>query len=257
MTGIICAMQIEADGIIALSQNTQTEEIAGMKFTTGTLHGKDIAVVVCGVGKVNAAMCAVVLIEKYNPEVVINSGVGGSLSPLVSIGDIVVATKSVQHDMNTTALGDKQGEVSFPDGTKMFFDCDKTVVKKLTQACKTLPDTKVEQGGRNFSGGQRQRLCIARAIVGDPEQLILDDSFSALDFATDAALRKALSKRKGESTVIIVTQRCSTIKNADLILVLSDGELAGAGTHDELFENCSVYREICLSQLSDKEADAK
>ena len=74
MTGIICAMQIEADGIIALSQNTQTEEIAGMKFTTGTLNGKDIAVVVCGVGKVNAAMCAVVLIEKFNPDVVINSG---------------------------------------------------------------------------------------------------------------------------------------------------------------------------------------
>ena len=118
-------------------------------------------------------------------------------------------------------------------------------------------DSKVEQGGRNFSGGQRQRLCIARAIVGDPELLILDDSFSALDFATDAALRKALAEQKRESTVIIVTQRCSTIKNADLILVLSDGELAGAGTHDELFENCSVYREICLSQLSDKEADAK
>ena len=86
MTGIICAMQIEANGIIALSQNTQTEEIAGMKFTTGTLNGKDIAVVVCGVGKVNAAMCAVVLIEKFNPDVVINSGVGGSLSPLVSMG---------------------------------------------------------------------------------------------------------------------------------------------------------------------------
>ena len=84
MTGIICAMQIEADGIIALSQNTQTEEIAGMKFTTGTLNGKDIAVVVCGVGKVNAAMCAVVLIEKFNPDVVINSGVGGSLSPCIN-----------------------------------------------------------------------------------------------------------------------------------------------------------------------------
>ncbi len=114
-------------------------------------------------------------------------------------------------------------------------------------------DTKVEQGGRNFSGGQRQRLCIARAIVGDPELLILDDSFSALDFATDAALRKALAKRKGESTVIIVTQRCSTIKNADLILVLSDGELAGAGTHDELFESCEVYKEICKSQMNNEE----
>ena len=157
MTGIICAMQIEADGIIALSQNTQTEEIAGMKFTTGTLNGKDIAVVVCGVGKVNAAMCAVVLIEKFNPDVVINSGVGGSLSPLVSIGDIVVATKSVH--------GDKQGEVSFPDGTKIFFDCDKTVVEKLTQACKTLPDTKVEQGviasGDIFISDRKKRKRIA------------------------------------------------------------------------------------------------
>ncbi len=111
-------------------------------------------------------------------------------------------------------------------------------------------DSKVEQGGRNFSGGQRQRLCIARALVGDPALLILDDSFSALDFATDAALRRALSENKGDSTVMIVTQRCSTIKNADLILVLHDGELAGAGKHDDLFETCGVYREICLSQQS-------
>ncbi len=112
-------------------------------------------------------------------------------------------------------------------------------------------DSKIDQGGRNLSGGQRQRLCIARAIVGNPKLLILDDSFSALDFATDAALRKALAKQKGESTVIIVTQRCSTIKNADLILALSDGELAGAGTHEELIKNCSVYRDIYLSQQRD------
>lgn len=115
-------------------------------------------------------------------------------------------------------------------------------------------DSRVEQGGRNFSGGQRQRLCIARAIVGKPKLLILDDSFSALDFATDAALRRALAEGKGDSTVLIVTQRCSTIKNADLILVLSDGELAGAGTHDELFESCRTYREIYLSQQHEKEA---
>lgn len=115
-------------------------------------------------------------------------------------------------------------------------------------------DSRVEQGGRNFSGGQRQRLCIARAIVGKPKLLILDDSFSALDFATDAALRRALAQSKGDSTVLIVTQRFSTIKNADLILVLSDGELAGAGTHDELFENCRTYREIYLSQQHEKEA---
>lgn len=115
-------------------------------------------------------------------------------------------------------------------------------------------DSHVEQGGKNFSGGQRQRLCIARAIVGSPELLILDDSFSALDFATDAALRKALKQSTTDMTVIIVTQRCSTIKNADLILVLDDGRLVGKGTHDELFENCETYREICLSQLKETEA---
>lgn len=115
-------------------------------------------------------------------------------------------------------------------------------------------ESHVEQGGKNFSGGQRQRLCIARAIVGSPELLILDDSFSALDFATDAALRKALKQSTTDMTVIIVTQRCSTIKNADLILVLDDGRLVGKGTHDELFENCDTYREICLSQLKETEA---
>ena len=115
-------------------------------------------------------------------------------------------------------------------------------------------DSHVEQGGKNFSGGQRQRLCIARAIVGSPELLILDDSFSALDFATDAALRKALKQSTTDMTVIIVTQRCSTIKNADLILMLDDGRLVGKGTHDELFENCETYREICLSQLKETEA---
>lgn len=114
-------------------------------------------------------------------------------------------------------------------------------------------DSYVEQGGKNFSGGQRQRLCIARALTSAPKLLILDDSFSALDFATDAALRKALKRSTADMTVIIVTQRCSTIKNADLILVLDEGRLAGQGTHDYLFENCEAYREICLSQLGEKE----
>lgn len=114
-------------------------------------------------------------------------------------------------------------------------------------------DSHVEQGGKNFSGGQRQRLCIARAITGQPKILILDDSFSALDFATDSALRKALAENTSDMTVIIVTQRCSTIMHADLIIVLDDGALAGSGTHEELFENCETYREICLSQLKETE----
>ena len=116
-------------------------------------------------------------------------------------------------------------------------------------------DSNVEQGGKNFSGGQRQRLCIARAIAAKPKVLILDDSFSALDFATDAALRKALSQYTHEMTVIIVTQRCSTIMNSDLILVLDDGMLVGKGTHKELLKNCETYKEICLSQLSKSEVE--
>lgn len=115
-------------------------------------------------------------------------------------------------------------------------------------------DTRVEQGGKNFSGGQKQRLTIARALTGKPSILILDDSASALDFATDAALRKALREDTKGMTVVMVSQRASTIRYADRILVLDDGGMAGLGTHEELFENCPVYREICLSQLSAEEA---
>lgn len=164
MIGIICAMQIEADGIIALMQDTKTETEAGMSFTIGTLHDKKVCIVVCGVGKVNASMCAFALISKYNPDVVINSGVAGSLSPIVSIGDIVIGTKSVEHDMNTTELGDKQGEVSFPDGKVMFFECNKAISNKLANVCKEIENTKTAQGiiasGDIFVSDRRQRLRI-------------------------------------------------------------------------------------------------
>ena len=164
MIGIICAMQIEADGIIALCENVKTTTHAKMKFTLGTLHGKDVCIVVCGVGKVNAAMCALMLIEKYKPNLVLNSGVAGSLSPIVGIGDIVVATKSVEHDMNGTALGDKQGEITFPDGNMMFFECDKQASTLLAAICKEIPDTKVAQGiiasGDIFVSDRKQRFKI-------------------------------------------------------------------------------------------------
>ena len=114
-------------------------------------------------------------------------------------------------------------------------------------------DGEIEQNGRNLSGGQRQRLSIARALVGNPEILILDDSSSALDFATDAALRKALKELKGAPTVFIVSQRTSSIQHADLILVLEDGELVGKGTHDELLVSCEVYNEIYMSQYKKEE----
>ena len=115
-------------------------------------------------------------------------------------------------------------------------------------------DRHIEQGGRNLSGGQRQRLTIARALVGEPDILILDDSASALDYATDARLRRAIRENTRDMTVFIVSQRVSSIRQADAILVLDDARLAGVGTHEALMRDCAVYREIALSQ--EKEAKA-
>lgn len=114
---------------------------------------------------------------------------------------------------------------------------------------------KVAQRGSNFSGGQKQRLSIARAVAKDPEMLIFDDSFSALDYQTDANLRKALAQECKDTTVLIVAQRIGTILHADQIVVLDQGKCVGIGTHKELMENCDVYKEIALSQLSKEELD--
>lgn len=114
-------------------------------------------------------------------------------------------------------------------------------------------ETSIAQGGTNVSGGQKQRLSIARALVKKPQICIFDDSFSALDFKTDAALRKALKDETGSSTVLLVAQRISTIMNADQIIVLDKGHIVGCGTHEELMNNCEVYQEIALSQLSKEE----
>nr|WP_101697989.1 ABC transporter ATP-binding protein [Clostridium minihomine] len=111
----------------------------------------------------------------------------------------------------------------------------------------------VSQGGKNFSGGQRQRLTIARTVAGKPQVLILDDSSSALDFATDAALRHALKQETEHMTVLIVSQRVSSIRHADRIIVLEDGTVAGIGTHEDLVKRCPVYQEICLSQMNREE----
>lgn len=126
-------------------------------------------------------------------------------------------------------------------------------------------DAPVEAGGKNFSGGQRQRLTIARALVGSPQVLIMDDSASALDFKTDAALRHAIRERSGRGaaggglplTTVIVSQRVSTVRDADMICVLDHGSVAGLGTHDELYANCQLYREICQSQLRREELEGQ
>jgi ATP-binding cassette subfamily B protein len=130
---------------------------------------------------------------------------------------------------------------------------------KLAQAhefIQNLPqgyNTQVSRGGLNFSGGQKQRLTIARALVSRPKILILDDSASALDFSTDAALRQDIKKISENITVLIVSQRANSIKHADKIIVFDDGKIVGLGPHDELINNCNVYKEICFSQLSKEE----
>ena len=115
-------------------------------------------------------------------------------------------------------------------------------------------DAKIEQGGKNLSGGQRQRLTLARALVPQSDILIMDDSASALDYATDAGLRKAIQDMKRKPTVFIVSQRTSSIQNADMILVLDDGKIAGQGTHEQLLKSCNIYREIYETQFKKEEA---
>jgi ATP-binding cassette subfamily B protein len=127
-----------------------------------------------------------------------------------------------------------------------------TDIAQATRFISEKPDglnTEIAQGGSNVSGGQRQRLSIARALVKQAPIYIFDDSFSALDFKTDSALRKALKEKTGGSTVLIVTQRVSTIRNAEQIIVLDEGRIVGQGTHDQLMETCDIYREIAQSQL--------
>jgi ATP-binding cassette subfamily B protein len=131
---------------------------------------------------------------------------------------------------------------------------------EITQArdfVEALPDglnARVAQSGSNFSGGQRQRLAIARAVIRRPAIYLFDDSFSAVDLSTDARLRAALAPVTTDSTVVIVAQRISTIRNADVILVLEDGEVVGRGTHGQLLEGCPTYMEIVESQLTAEDA---
>lgn len=145
-----------------------------------------------------------------------------------------------------------------PDATEeeMWQAIETAQARDIVEGKEGRLDAKIAQGGKNLSGGQRQRLTIARALVRKPEILILDDSASALDYATDAKLRAALKKLEGNTTTFIVSQRASTVRHADKILVLDDGELAGAGTHDELLAGCAVYREIYFSQYPEERMKA-
>jgi ATP-binding cassette subfamily B protein len=175
-------------------------------------------------------------------------------------------------DVNLEALRDKIGYVpqkgvllsgtidfNLKYGKRDATDAEIAEVAKVAQATDFIEEkpegyeSTIAQGGGNVSGGQKQRLSIARALIKKPEILIFDDSFSALDFKTDSNLRKALKEHTGDSTVIIVAQRVSTIMNAEQIIVLGNGKMIGIGTHRELLKSCPEYYEIASSQLSEEE----
>ena len=191
----------------------------------------------------------------------------------VSKGSVSIDGKDVR-DYNLTELRDKIGVVmqkavlfqgtiaenlrwGRPDATdeELWHAIEVAQATDVVEGKEGKLDHMIEQGGRNLSGGQKQRLTIARAVVKDPDILILDDSASALDFATDARLRAALRNLQGNKTIFIVSQRTSSIQFADKIIVMDDGQVAGIGTHDELLNNCEVYREIYESQFKKEDLE--
>jgi ATP-binding cassette subfamily B multidrug efflux pump len=207
-------------------------------------------------------------------------GTGSGKSTLINLiprfyeadsGSVLVDGK----DVRTMTQQDLRARIGFVPQTPILFsgtiaenirygkddasDAEVAYAAEIAQAAEfitSMPDgfnALVAQGGTNFSGGQKQRLSIARALVRKPEIYIFDDSFSALDFKTDARLRTALKKETRAATVILIAQRVSTVMNADRIIVLDDGEIVGMGTHKELMRTCQVYREIVFSQLSEEE----
>ncbi len=155
---------------------------------------------------------------------------------------------------NNVSYGDNG--IGKPSEKKIKEAIEVAQAKEFVEKMDDKYDTHIAQGGTNVSGGQKQRLSIARAIARDPEIYIFDDSFSALDYKTDSVLRKALKKYTKDATCLIVAQRIGTIMNADKIIVLDEGKVVGQGTHKELLKNCEVYKQIALSQLSKEELDS-
>ena len=138
MIGIICALKIEVDGLKALMENPEVTQKAGLEFISGKICGKDVALLECGRGKVNAAVGTQIMIDLFKPDVVINSGIAGSLSKNLIIGDIVISSDCVEHDINCTALEEPRGEIWFPNEKRIDIPADKEICKKLAQCCNSL-----------------------------------------------------------------------------------------------------------------------
>lgn len=171
MLGIICAMAVEVEGILNLMENKEETTKAGATFTKGTLHGKEVVVTECGIGKVNAAITAQVMIDLFSPHALINSGVAGALSDKLRVGDVVISEDAVQHDYDTTAFGDPMGLICFAAEQRVDMPADNELCEKLLSACKTLDDTTVLKG----------RIATGDQFISDTEKrLSLGKEFSAL-----------------------------------------------------------------------------
>lgn len=165
MTGIICALKIEVEGLKALMPEYEKKTIAGLDFISGKINNKDTVLLECGIGKVNAALGTQIMIDYYTPDVIINSGIAGSLSKELKIGDIVISKDCVEHDMNGTALGDPRGEIWYTDEKRIDIPADKATYEKLEKCCKVLSDVNVKIGrvatGDIFVSAVKQREFIA------------------------------------------------------------------------------------------------
>lgn len=146
MFGFICALSVEVEGIVKLMENTEKTTVAKITYHKGEIYGKEVVCCECGIGKVNAAMSTQIMIDLYHPDVIINSGIAGSLSGEIRIGDIVVSDDCVQHDMDGTEMGDPLGQVQFNDELRTYFPADKATADRLFEACKTIDGINVFRG---------------------------------------------------------------------------------------------------------------
>lgn len=165
MIGIICALSIEVEGLTKLLENKEEKTYAKMKYVSGTINGKQVVMTECGIGKVNAAMSTQVMIDQYSPDVIINSGIAGSVSKKLKIGDIVISQDCVQHDFDGTQMGDPKGLIQYNDETRIDIPVSKNVADMLFDACKGLKDTNVMRGriatGDIFVAEKAMRSAIA------------------------------------------------------------------------------------------------
>ena len=274
-----CFNRIQDVFHIEPSMKEGTKTVAAAGDTTPAVEFKNVSFTYAGGG--DHAVENISFKAMPGQTIGIIGGTGSGKSTLVNLiprfydvseGEVDIAGKNVQDYTygflrNTISVVPQKAQLfAGPIRDNLTFGCPDATEEQIEEAlaisqAKEFVDTKegrldakIEQGGKNLSGGQRQRLTLARALVPQSDILIMDDSASALDYATDARLRKAIQDMKRKPTVFIVSQRTSSIQNADMILVLDDGKIAGQGTHEQLLKSCNIYREIYETQFKKEEA---